>query len=267
MYWLAGQWFEQDTICLSIQEPALLYGATLFTTLRVYHQSLSHPLTHWPQHRQRLQTSLQQFAWPEPDWLEVEAAASTLGSHYTVLRITVLPDGRPWIIGRELPADLATKQQQGIQAWLANLPHLRRPLADHKTGNYLSAWLALQTAQGQGASEAILVDADQHWLETSTGNLWGWRAGQFWTPPTTGQILAGISRHQLQQWLYQQGQIVHQEPWTLDLVQSFTGLAYSNSVVEILPIHTVIEQGQSRYFEPFSPEFQRLQAYFQQEFP
>ncbi|WP_353673171.1 aminotransferase class IV [Synechocystis sp. LKSZ1] len=211
MYWLAGQWFEQDTICLSIQEPALLYGATLFTTLRVYHQSLSHPLTHWPQHRQRLQTSLQQFAWPEPDWLEVEAAASTLGSHYTVLRITVLPDGRPWIIGRELPADLATKQQQGIQAWLANLPHLRRPLADHKTGNYLSAWLALQTAQGQGASEAILVDADQHWLETSTGNLWGWRAGQFWTPPTTGQILAGISRHQLQQWLYQQGQIVHQD--------------------------------------------------------
>lgn len=263
MYWFAGQWFEQETISLSLQEPALLYGATLFTTLRVYHQSLHHPLTHWPQHQQRLQTSLQQLCWPEPDWADVEAAAATLAHHYPVLRVTLLPDGRPWIMGRSLPPGLATKQQQGIQAWLANLPHLRRPLAGYKTGNYLSAWLALQTAQGQGASEAILVDAEQNWLETSTGNLWGWRAEQFWTPPATGRILAGISCRQLQQWLSQRGQSVHQAPWTPDLVQSFTGLAYSNSVVEIIPIHTVVSDGQARYFASLSTQFRLLQAYFQ----
>ena len=84
-------------------------------------------------------------------------------------------DGREWITGRYLPGDLATRQQQGIVGWLADVPIYQRCLASHKTGNYLGAWLALQQTQKYGAREAILIDESGNWLETSTGNLWGWK--------------------------------------------------------------------------------------------
>jgi 4-amino-4-deoxychorismate lyase len=42
--------------------------------------------------------------------------------------------------------------------------------------------LAKANAQKLNTQEAILVDAAGNWLETSTGNLWGWRDGSWWTP-------------------------------------------------------------------------------------
>ena len=46
----------------------------------------------------------------------------------------------------------------------------------HKTGNYLACWLAKNAgAKKVGAQEAILTSDQGEWLETSTGNLWGWK--------------------------------------------------------------------------------------------
>ncbi len=262
IYWFDGQWFDQDTLTLPVQDPGLLYGATVFTTLRVYDYSLDHPLTHWPAHGDRLRQSLEQFGWPAPDWKALEQAAQQLAQIYPVLRITLFPQGKAWILGRALPPNLANDQAQGIIAWVADLPHHQRPLAGHKTGNYLGAWLARQDAQRQGATEAILTDVQGRWLETSTGNLWGWRKEQFWTPATEGQMLAGIARGQLLHWLTQAGESVHTEPWTLDLVKFFDGLAYSNSVVEVVPIRQVWNSDESLDFPLNSPKFQQFRHYF-----
>ena len=68
MYWYDGKLIDSDTINLSISEPGLLYGATVFTTMRVYQQSLSHPLTFWRSHIERLQQSIISFGWQQPDW-------------------------------------------------------------------------------------------------------------------------------------------------------------------------------------------------------
>jgi 4-amino-4-deoxychorismate lyase len=46
MFWYDGKLIENDQIALEITNPGLIYGATIFTTLRVYHHSLDHPLTH-----------------------------------------------------------------------------------------------------------------------------------------------------------------------------------------------------------------------------
>jgi hypothetical protein len=73
------------------------------------------------------------------------------------------------ITGRALPAGLKQRQTQGIRAWVANSEDFRRPLANFKTGNYLGGWLSLQAAQRQDCQEAILVNDQHHWLETSTG--------------------------------------------------------------------------------------------------
>ncbi|HEY9669860.1 MAG TPA: aminotransferase class IV [Waterburya sp.] len=260
MFWYDGQLISGNTLDVRVDDPGLLYGATVFTTLRVYQQSLHHSLTCWKSHEHRLISSLQAFGWQQPDWQRLRAGAEVLCGSYPVLRITIFPDGREWITGRFLPSDLVQRQQQGITAWLADAPDYRRSLATHKTGNYLSAWLAGQASRKMGADEAILVDVTGSWLETSTGNLWGWREGSWWTPPLTAGILPGVVRSQLIDWLKAQDYEIQEETWDTQRVLQFEVLAYTNSVVELIPIHTVLTSGECLTYQPFHPSLERLRS-------
>ena len=264
MFWYDGRLIRGTKLELAIDNPGLLYGATVFTTLRVYQQSLHHPLTNWRSHCDRLTASLQTFGWQQPDWERLRRGAEQLTESYAVLRITIFPDGREWITGRSLPSDLTQRQQQGVTAWLADAPEYRRSLADHKTGNYLSAWLAGQAARQQGAAEAILVDATGSWLETSTGNLWGWQGGCWWTPPLDAGILPGVVRSQLMDWLHAQDYPVQETPWHRERVLQFEAIAYTNSVMEVIPIHTVLTSSQSLTYDPLHPTLEPLRSLWRQ---
>ena len=257
-FWYEGKLIEGKTLELSLNEPGLLYGATVFTTLRVY-DSLDHPLTHWRAHCDRLASSLQIFGWSFPNWQRLRRGAEALLPHYRVLRMVIFADGREWITGRFLPEDLGERQQQGITAWVADEP-LFRPLSNHKTGNYLGAWLAGQQAQKVGAKEAILIDPQGNWLETSTGNLWGWKNG-CWYTPVEGEILPGIIRAQLLYWLQNRQIPVKQTVWSWDLVKEMETICYTNCVVEVVPIHTVSRQ--TLTVKPLHPKLEQLRAYFQ----
>ena len=261
-FWYDGELIEGNRIELAIDDPGLLYGAMVFTTLRVYHQSLTHPLTSWDAHCRRLRLSLQAFGWSLPDWQRLQAGAEKLISRFPVLRIVVFPDGREWISGRFVPADLIARQQQGVIAWLADAPECRRSLPNHKTGNYLGGWLALEKARQLGAKEAILIDDRGSWLETSTGNLWGWKDGCWWTPPIAVGILPGVVRSQLINWLHQQGSVVQELPWDRDLVQDFQAIAYTNSVMEVIPIHTVLQSPQNLVYPLLSEPLEQLRSLF-----
>jgi 4-amino-4-deoxychorismate lyase len=240
VYWHDGNLIQGQNLEIPIDDPGLLYGATVFTTMRVYDGNLDCARTNWRGQCDRLLTSLQSLHWQLPDWTRVRQGAAALSQHFPVLRITIFPDGRELIIGRHLPADLTEKQKYGISAWVAVGGEFERSLPTHKTGNYLSAWLALNRAKQYGAAEAILIDAAGNWLETSTGNLWGWRDGMWWTPPLRAGILPGLMRQQLMSWLVSQNEKVGEAGWTPDWVEGLEAIAYSNSVVEIVPIHTII---------------------------
>ncbi|HEY9762277.1 MAG TPA: aminotransferase class IV [Trichocoleus sp.] len=261
MHWFNGELSGDPTIALGIDDPALLYGATVFTTLRVYEKSLTHPLTAWQAHCDRILHSLQTFHWPEPNWAQVRQGAEALAKTYPVLRITVLPDGRELITGRFLPTDLMERQNQGIAAWVAFSAY-SRGLPGHKTGNYLPCVLALQEAKRQGVSEAILQDAAGNWLETSTGTLWGWRDGVWWTPPLEAGILPGVVRSHLLSHLQSQGCPAIEIPWMPEQVQQFEGLAYSNCVVQIVPIHTVVDGRIRLEYNPDCEGLQQLRTYW-----
>ena len=115
-FWYDGQWRSGHELSLSISDPGLLYGATVFSTLRIY-EDLHHPATDWLAHYERLRQTLATFNWPMPDWERVEAGAVTVARYYPVVRVTLFADGREWITGRSLPVDLAQRQRQGITAW------------------------------------------------------------------------------------------------------------------------------------------------------
>jgi 4-amino-4-deoxychorismate lyase len=245
-YWYRGKWSTAKVLPITYDDPGLLYGATIFTTCRVYEKSLHHPLTLWSAHQARLTNSLLSLGWTVPIWEQVEAGISAVLQYSPdrpIIRVTIFPDGRELIFGRELPADLAQRQQQGIVAKVVQ--GFDRSLSNHKTGNYLAPWLAKQQI-APDAAEAILTDATGRWLETSTGNLWGWDGEKFYSPAIDS--LAGIARSHLVQWLQTQGRIVDEQPWDLDVIDRFVGLAYSNSVVQLVPIHTVISATDTRHY-------------------
>ena len=243
-FWYDGQWIEPAAQTdAPLDNAGLRFGATVFTTLRVYGRSLSHPLTLWDAHCDRLKNSVEQFGWTHPNWKAIYAGAQRALQQHLVLRITLFPDGREWIAGRSLPTNLETQQQRGVSAWLA--PHAySRSLPTHKTGNYLACWLAKSEAQAAGAAEAVLVNAQGDWLETSTGNLWGWKDNCWWTPKTDN-CLPGIMRNWLLDRLLLDGERVDCRPWDSQMSAEFEAIAYSNCIVQLLPIHT-IASGQTK---------------------
>ncbi|MHC5721288.1 MAG: aminotransferase class IV, partial [Nostoc sp.] len=53
IFWYDGKLIKSQTLELNINDPGLLYGATIFTTLRVYNNSLDSSLTNWLSHCDR----------------------------------------------------------------------------------------------------------------------------------------------------------------------------------------------------------------------
>jgi len=263
LFWYEGQAQAGDRLSLRINDPGLLYGATVFTTMRVYGRSLAHRLTHWQAHCDRLCQSLEDFHWSNPDWRQVQAGAELLATEYLVLRITLFPDGREWIVGRDLPPDLTRRQRVGIRGWVAREDHLRRSLPQYKTGNYLGAWLAMQKAQSFGAQEAILIDEAGNWLETTTGTLWGWRDGTWYTPQINDNFLPGIVRSQLMSWLARRQISFKETVWTPEFVKTLSLVAYTNSVVEMVPFQEILLADGNQYTCSNFAAIEDLKHYFE----
>ncbi|PSN19775.1 4-amino-4-deoxychorismate lyase [filamentous cyanobacterium CCP5] len=253
MHWFDGRPKFTDRLQLSVNDPALICGATVFTTLRVYAASLEHPSTAWGHHCDRLRQSLHHLGWSAPDWSQVKSGAEHLAAAYPILRIALFPDGRELVTGRNLPEDLPARQANGITAWVADQSIHHRALPAHKTGNYLGCWQAIRAAAAQGAQEAILINQSGQWLETATGSLWGWSQGTWCTPPLAAGILPGITRSRLLAGLRQQGSPPQIASWRADQPQQFEVLAYTNSVVECVPIHTVLAGRTRLEYDPKHP--------------
>ena len=245
MFWYDGKLVDREQIQLNINEPGLCYGATVFTTMRVYDGSITHPLTNWYAHSDRLYKAIKAFDWQQPDWQRLERGAKLMLTYFPVLRMTVFPDGKEWITGRNLPTNLKQRQTEGITAWVAT--DYTRNLAQYKTGNYLTPYLARNQATALGAGEAILSDRSKNWLETSTGSLWGWRDGCWYTPSLNSNILPGIARSHLLKYFRERAIEVRENTWTPEFVSTLQALFYSNCVVEIVPIVTVINGQKSSY--------------------
>jgi 4-amino-4-deoxychorismate lyase len=233
LYWYCGKSIESQTIELAISDPGLLYGATVFTTLR------TDALDVYDRHYDRLKASIDDLDWHQPDWEQVRSGVEYLTPHFPVLRITIFPDGRELITGRDLPPNLATWQQEGVTVIIADR-QFTRSLPQHKTGNYLAPWLALQQARDRNIQEAILTNDRGDWLETTTGNLWGYRDGCWYTPPLSAGILPGIARSQILARLQRENRSVVEIEWNIEWAKDLEAIGYSNSVICFIPIHTVI---------------------------
>ena len=262
MLWYKGSLRTSDSILLSSTDPVLTYGASVFTTIRIYQASLDHPLTRWVKHCQRLSSSVKDFDWKIPDWQQVEQGARAMGEKYLVLRISLSPDGSELITGRGLPNDLEVLQKIGAKGWVTNSPLFTRTIPEYKTGNYLPNWLALQFVQKHGYREAILLDAKGKWLESSTGNLWGFKNGCWYTPPLEDGILPGIARGYLLELLGKHQIPYEEKSWNFDFVKELEVIAYSNSVVEIVPFQSITLEKEILHFNVKHESYRLLKQFY-----
>ncbi|MBL1210888.1 aminotransferase class IV [Geminocystis sp. GBBB08] len=259
MFYYDGELQENNHIQLDINNYDWLYGATVFTTLRVYHKSLNYPLTNWQNHCDRLKSSITEFEWIMPDWERIVRESKYLLNYFSVLRITIFPDGKELIMGRELPLNLEEKQEKGIQGLVCLDSKIKRSLALHKTGNYLAPYLALQQAKNQDYDEAILTDINNNWLETSTGNLWGYKQGIWFTPDLDTGILPGIVRSMIIKNANFPIKINH---WTSEFVEDLEAIAYSNSVVEIISFSKIKIGEKIKEYNPNHKAYSLLKKIF-----
>ena len=253
---------EQSDVVVPFDSLGLRFGASVFTTLRVYDQDVSSLRSQYAAHCDRLTQSLRAFGWSLPDWSAVAQGCAQLQQSYTVLRITIFANGREWITGRSLPAKLAEQQKTGLCCWLAPSIY-SRSLPTHKTGNYLACHLARQQAESCGAKEAILTNVQGDWLETATGNLWGWAAGQWWSPVgnhPSNRCLPGLMRAKIAKLLDQNGQLVNEQSWSREVWDQFEAIAYSNCVIELMPVHTIISGQTTLRYNPQHPSLVALRT-------
>jgi 4-amino-4-deoxychorismate lyase len=243
LYWYCGESIESQHIKLAISDPGLLYGATIFTTFR------TDGFTVLDLHCDRLKSSIEDLGWLQPNWMRVRSGVKCLAPAFPVLRITIFPDGR------ELTPNLATWQREGVTVMIAD-KQFTRSLPHHKTGNYLAPWLALQQARNQNIQEAILTNDRGDWLETTTGNLWGYRDGCWYTPPLSAGILPGIARSQILNLLKRENKPVAEIEWEREWVKDLDSIGYSNSVIHLIPINTVLTPvGRLEYVAQFPTLF------------
>ena len=113
-----------------------------------------------------------------------------------------------------------------------------------------------------GFKEAILIDSQDNWLETTTGNLWGWKEGKWYTPALEVGILPGIGRWQLLQWLGQKNIKVEENQWSSSWVKSLETVAYTNSVIEVIPFSSIDCNGELLTFDVFKQSLQILSQYY-----
>jgi 4-amino-4-deoxychorismate lyase len=264
LHWYCGKSIESQTIELAISDPGLLYGATVFTTFRTDRFVVGQDPRLLEEvgdlkglHYDRLRSSLSDLGWHQPDWNQVRSGVEYLTPHFPVLRITIFPDGRELITGRELPPNLATWQQEGVTVIIADR-QFTRSLPQHKTGNYLAPWLALQQARDNNIQEAILTNDRGDWLETTTGNLWGYRDGCWYTQPLSVGILPGIARSQIMTRLQRENRSVSEIEWNPEWVKDLEAIGYSNSVVRFIPIHTVITSTGTLKYPPQHPAIKEV---------
>jgi branched-chain amino acid aminotransferase len=207
---LDGESIDPDQAGLPLDDGAVLFGDTLFETLKARNGrirfledhldrlQLSAGLLDFPIDRDRIRQALHDTIarLPEP---VVRLRLTVSRGSFTGLDfppaeqcrfiITALPYHEPEPAERERGAACVFAPNLRVNP-LSQLPQMKR-------GNYADCLYAANHARRKGAREALFRTVDNHVLEGATTNLFILLDGSLITPPAGELVLAGIMRRQV----------------------------------------------------------------------
>ena len=202
---LNGLFMPAEDAKISIFDRGVLYGDSLFETMRVTHRRIFRWHSHWV----RLTTSASmlemRIPWSEADLLsKAEELVLRNGLPEGVLRLTIsrgvgLRGYSP--VGADTPIYTLTLHpipEGPATKWKLMTASQRIPsgigLDSLKSGNKLRQVLAKGEASRVGADEAVLLDSSGSLAEGSASNIFWIESETVLTPPESTGLLPGITR-------------------------------------------------------------------------
>ena len=246
---LDGTFVPADQAGLPIDDSAVLFGDTLFETIKVRHNALllaedhldriqmSAALLDFPCDRDAIRTALQQTAKQLP-WPVARLRLTLSRGRCNGLQPPPPENARTLITASayiepdenqiRTGADCVFAPNRRVNP-LSHLPQMKR-------GNYVDCLYAARFAQAKGAREALFCNEADHILEGATTNLFIVKDNTLITPEAGELILAGIMRRHILQLATDLGLNTEQRPISKkDLILADEAFL-SNALIDILPI-------------------------------
>lgn len=247
-----GEFFDPGQVGLPPNDGAVLFGDTLFETLKAKNGRVRF----LDDHLDRLRLSARLLDFPidsEGIRSALQATAALLAAPVARLRLTVSrggfagldfpPAGNShfFIIGAPYREPNQKEREQGAACIFA--PNQRVNLLSHlpqmKRGNYADCLYAANHARRKGAREALFCTHDHQLLEGATSNLFIVQNGTLLTPPTGELVLAGVMRRRILQAAENLGLPAKEPPITVEELFSADEVFLTNALIETLPVAMV----------------------------
>ena len=105
-----------------------------------------------------------------------------------------------------------------------------------KTGNYLNNVLAKIESGRLGAHDALMLNSVGHLTESTTSNFFFVRDGGLMTPSLDCGILAGVTRDVVIQLSQENGFLVEEGSWPIEILESADEMFLTGSVKHLMPV-------------------------------
>lgn len=250
MVWLNGQ----PTETVSVSDRSFQYGDGGFTTIL----TVQGKLVVWQYHLERMQSCLDALRIPHPDWNQVlnwlEMAAIDAPLAGLKLHISRGEGGRGYsptqvsapnvtISNFAYPEHYAQLKHHGVELAVCSVALGINPLlAGHKHNNRLEQVLCKADVESQGLADGVVLDINQHVIETTMANLF-WRKGNnLYTPDLSSSGVAGVVRRQVLALAEREQIDTHIGHYCLDALIQADEVMVCNSIMGIAPVVKVAQQ-------------------------
>lgn len=251
---LNGKFVEPAEALLPINDGAVLFGETLFETMKVKGKAIQNldahlsrigeaaRLTGFPFFKERVRDALDETA------AQLSAPISRLRltlsrGPFAGLSFPPVEKGHFIISTADYQEPNNETRRQGVNCVIA--PNRRVNPTSHlpqlKRGNYADCLYAANYAAAKGAREAIFITEDSHLLEGATTNIFLVKEGRLLTPPTGKLVLGGIMRKAIISAASRLEIETEQRNISLKELYDAEEFFVTNSLIEILPVSQVEE--------------------------
>ena len=237
---------------LPINDGAVLFGDTLFETLKAHETAIRY----LEQHLDRIEHSCRLLDMPFNRRRVCEALLATaarLRSPCSRLRLTVsrgpfaslaFPAAeRGHFILTATPYAEPTDDERRRGARCVFAPNRRVNPLSHlpqmKRGNYADCLYAANFARERGAREALFVSETGQVLEGATSNLFIVQGKTLVTPPAGQRVLDGILRRQVLDSAHRLGMIAEEREIEVEELLAADEAFLTNALIDILPIASI----------------------------
>ena len=247
-----GHFVADHEANVAMTDGAVLFGDTLFETMKAYGQTILLQ----KEHLGRLEQAAQALGFP-CDRSSIEAAlqqvASKLTNPCSRLRLTLSRGAfnglsRPMENSAWFCITAAEYQQPREGQWPTPVSCISAPnqrvnptnhLPQFKRGNYADCLYANNYAREQQVDEAIFIDPEGYVLEGATSNLFIRKDRTLITPPVDNLILNGIIRQQFINLIPLLDMKIVEQKISLDDLYNADEAFITNSLIDIRPIQSI----------------------------